>query len=156
MPPTNKEKDQSLRRTDIVYGTYPSLVFKDIIVPDQVCAFELILALVLAARWPAGRLPSVQKVRQKRVRTALSAHKGLQSAFRERHSCLVYYVGGVRPLTVFPSSPRSRLNLEIECKRVTALNPLAVEWAFELTRTNMQTMWDSRVSDGAFVWFLNT
>lgn len=50
MPPTNKEKDQSLRRTDIVYGTYPSLVFKDIIVPDQVCAFELILALVLAAR----------------------------------------------------------------------------------------------------------
>lgn len=43
------------------------------------------------------------------------------------------------------SLSRSRLNLEIECKRVTALNPLAVEWAFELTRTNMQTMWDSFV-----------
>lgn len=34
----------------------------------------------------------------------------------------------------------SRLNLQIECKRVTSLNPLSVEWAFELTRANMQTL----------------
>lgn len=33
-----------------------------------------------------------------------------------------------------------RLNLQIECKRVTSLNPLSVEWAFELTRANMQTL----------------
>lgn len=53
------------------------------------------------------------------------------------------------------SLSHSRLNLEIECKRVTALNPLAVEWAFELTRTNMQTMWGSFVcaAMGVVVFF---
>lgn len=59
----------SLRPRCVACVTDPSLVFKDA-VPDQVCAFELILALLLAARRPAGRLPGLQKVRQERVRTA--------------------------------------------------------------------------------------
>lgn len=47
------------------------------------------------------------------------------------------------PLAAFPAFKkydRNGLNLQIECKRVTALNPLSVEWAFELTRANMQTL----------------
>uniref|UniRef100_A0AAQ5Y5G2 N-alpha-acetyltransferase 40 n=1 Tax=Amphiprion ocellaris TaxID=80972 RepID=A0AAQ5Y5G2_AMPOC len=47
------------------------------------------------------------------------------------------------PLAAFPAFKkydRNGLNLQIECKRVTSLNPLSVEWAFELTRANMQTL----------------
>ncbi|KAG7497409.1 N-alpha-acetyltransferase 40 [Solea senegalensis] len=49
------------------------------------------------------------------------------------------------PLTAFPAFKkydRNGLNLQIECKRVTTLNPLSVEWAFELTRANMQTLYE--------------
>lgn len=33
-----------------------------------------------------------------------------------------------------------RLNVSIECKRVSGLEPATVDWAFDLTKTNMQTM----------------
>lgn len=33
-----------------------------------------------------------------------------------------------------------RLNVSIECKRVSGLEPATVAWAFDLTKTNMQTM----------------
>lgn len=49
------------------------------------------------------------------------------------------------PLATFPAFKnydRNGLNLQIECKRVTTLNPLSVEWAFELTRANMQTLYE--------------
>ncbi|KAJ0055851.1 hypothetical protein NL108_013818, partial [Boleophthalmus pectinirostris] len=49
------------------------------------------------------------------------------------------------PLAAFPAFKkydRNGLNLQIECRRVTALNPLSVEWAFELTRANMQTLYE--------------
>lgn len=38
------------------------------------------------------------------------------------------------------SSPLPRLNVSIECKRVSGLEPATVDWAFDLTKTNMQTM----------------
>lgn len=38
------------------------------------------------------------------------------------------------------SSPPPRLNVSIECKRVSGLEPATVDWAFDLTKTNMQTM----------------
>lgn len=52
-----------------------------------------------------------------------------------------------RPLPVWgqqpappASSPPPRLNVSIECKRVSGLEPATVDWAFDLTKTNMQTM----------------
>lgn len=33
-----------------------------------------------------------------------------------------------------------RLNVSIECKRVSGLEAATVDWAFDLTKTNMQTM----------------
>lgn len=38
------------------------------------------------------------------------------------------------------SFPLLRLNVSIECKRVSGLEPATVDWAFDLTKTNMQTM----------------
>ncbi|XP_034159510.2 N-alpha-acetyltransferase 40 isoform X2 [Pangasianodon hypophthalmus] len=49
------------------------------------------------------------------------------------------------PLSAFPvfkKYDRNGLNLEIECKRVTALSPITVEWAYELTRANVQTLYE--------------
>ncbi|KAK6291734.1 N-alpha-acetyltransferase 40 isoform X2 [Coregonus clupeaformis] len=49
------------------------------------------------------------------------------------------------PLAAFPvfkKYDRNGLNLQIECKRVSTLNPISVEWAYELTRTNMQTLYE--------------
>ncbi|XP_058639586.1 N-alpha-acetyltransferase 40 isoform X1 [Onychostoma macrolepis] len=45
-------------------------------------------------------------------------------------------------MPVFKKYDRNGLNLEIECKRVTALSPDTVEWAYELTRANMQTLYE--------------
>lgn len=39
-----------------------------------------------------------------------------------------------------PPFPLFRLNVSIECKRVSGLEPATVAWAFDLTKTNMQTM----------------
>uniref|UniRef100_A0A3Q4GWC2 N-alpha-acetyltransferase 40 n=1 Tax=Neolamprologus brichardi TaxID=32507 RepID=A0A3Q4GWC2_NEOBR len=58
---------------------------------------------------------------------------GGNSRFSQRHRLINSHVD---------LSSHSRLNLQIECKRVTALNPLSVEWAFELTRANMQTLYE--------------
>lgn len=33
-----------------------------------------------------------------------------------------------------------RLNVSIECKRVSGLEAATVDWAFDLTKMNMQTM----------------
>lgn len=41
-------------------------------------------------------------------------------------------------LQPFPSS--HSLNVSIECKRVASLERATVDWAFELTKTNMQTL----------------
>ena len=43
--------------------------------------------------------------------------------------------------TPFPLPGISRsLNVAIECKRVSGLEPTTLEWAFELTKANMQTL----------------
>ncbi|KAJ8281636.1 hypothetical protein COCON_G00041550 [Conger conger] len=49
------------------------------------------------------------------------------------------------PLAAFPvfkKYDRNGLNLQIECKRVSALNSNTVDWAYELTKTNMQTLYE--------------
>lgn len=55
-----------------------------------------------------------------------------------------------KPFPVPPAYPRCRrrfppgisrsLNVAIECKRVSGLEPTTLEWAFELTKANMQTL----------------
>ncbi|XP_031687910.1 N-alpha-acetyltransferase 40 isoform X3 [Oncorhynchus kisutch] len=49
------------------------------------------------------------------------------------------------PLAAFPifkKYDRNGLNLQIACKRVSTLNPISVEWAYELTTTNMQKLYE--------------
>ncbi|NXI71676.1 NAA40 acetyltransferase, partial [Anseranas semipalmata] len=49
------------------------------------------------------------------------------------------------PLEAFPvfkKYDRNGLNVSIECKRVAGLERATVEWAFELTKTNMQTLYE--------------
>ncbi|ELW65055.1 N-alpha-acetyltransferase 40, NatD catalytic subunit [Tupaia chinensis] len=49
------------------------------------------------------------------------------------------------PLEAFPvfkKYDRNGLNVSIECKRVSGLEPATVDWAFDLTKTNMQTMYE--------------
>ncbi|XP_022363032.1 N-alpha-acetyltransferase 40 isoform X1 [Enhydra lutris kenyoni] len=49
------------------------------------------------------------------------------------------------PLEAFPvfkKYDRNGLNVSIECKRVSGLEPATVAWAFDLTKTNMQTMYE--------------
>nr|XP_056709829.1 N-alpha-acetyltransferase 40 isoform X2 [Euleptes europaea] len=51
----------------------------------------------------------------------------------------------VDPLEAFPvfkKYDRNGLNVSIECKRVSSLNPATLDWAFELTKTNMQTLYE--------------
>ncbi|NXI37550.1 NAA40 acetyltransferase, partial [Galbula dea] len=47
------------------------------------------------------------------------------------------------PLEAFPvfkKYDRNGLNVAIECKRVSGLEPTTLEWAFDLTKANMQTL----------------
>ncbi|XP_019326556.1 PREDICTED: LOW QUALITY PROTEIN: N-alpha-acetyltransferase 40 [Aptenodytes forsteri] len=47
------------------------------------------------------------------------------------------------PLEAFPvfkKYDRNGLNVAIECKRVSGLEPATLEWAFDLTKANMQTL----------------
>ncbi|XP_045430090.1 N-alpha-acetyltransferase 40 isoform X1 [Pipistrellus kuhlii] len=49
------------------------------------------------------------------------------------------------PLEAFPvfkKYDRNGLNVSIECKRVSGLEAATVDWAFDLTKTNMQTMYE--------------
>uniref|UniRef100_A0A663F2H1 N-alpha-acetyltransferase 40 n=1 Tax=Aquila chrysaetos chrysaetos TaxID=223781 RepID=A0A663F2H1_AQUCH len=49
------------------------------------------------------------------------------------------------PLEAFPvfkKYDRNGLNVAIECKRVSGLEPTTLEWAFELTKANMQTLYE--------------
>ncbi|KAM8815119.1 N-alpha-acetyltransferase 40 isoform 2-T3 [Rhynchonycteris naso] len=49
------------------------------------------------------------------------------------------------PLEAFPvfkKYDRNGLNVSIECKRVSGLEPATVDWAFDLTKTNMQTIYE--------------
>lgn len=49
------------------------------------------------------------------------------------------------PLEAFPvfkKYDRNGLNVSIECKRVSGLEPATVDWAFDLTKTNMQIMYE--------------
>ncbi|KAM6435242.1 N-alpha-acetyltransferase 40 isoform 3-T3 [Liasis olivaceus] len=49
------------------------------------------------------------------------------------------------PLEAFPvfkKYDRNGLNVSIECKRVSSLDPATLDWAFELTKTNMQTLYE--------------
>ncbi|KAF1572764.1 UNVERIFIED_CONTAM: N-alpha-acetyltransferase 40, partial [Eudyptes pachyrhynchus] len=49
------------------------------------------------------------------------------------------------PLEAFPvfkKYDRNGLNVAIECKRVTGLEPATLEWAFDLTKANMQTLYE--------------
>ncbi|KAM6394737.1 N-alpha-acetyltransferase 40 [Rhynochetos jubatus] len=49
------------------------------------------------------------------------------------------------PLEAFPvfkKYDRNGLNVTIECKRVSGLEPATLEWAFELTKANMQTLYE--------------
>ncbi|XP_060119797.1 N-alpha-acetyltransferase 40-like [Heteronotia binoei] len=74
----------------------------------------------------------------------------------------------VDPLEAFPvfkKYDRNGLNVSIECKRVSSLDPTMLDWALELTKTNMQTLykqsewgwkdqekWDEMTDDQA--WYL--
>ncbi|XP_050623473.1 N-alpha-acetyltransferase 40-like [Macaca thibetana thibetana] len=47
------------------------------------------------------------------------------------------------PLEAFPvfkKHDRNGLNVSIECKRVSGPEPATLDWAFDLTKTNMQTI----------------
>ncbi|KAI1229720.1 hypothetical protein IHE44_0010904, partial [Lamprotornis superbus] len=47
------------------------------------------------------------------------------------------------PLEAFPvfkKYDRNGLNVSIECRRVSGLEPSTLDWAFELTKANMQTL----------------
>ncbi|XP_064359216.1 N-alpha-acetyltransferase 40 [Dromaius novaehollandiae] len=49
------------------------------------------------------------------------------------------------PLEAFPAFKtydRNGLNLSIECKRVAGLDRATVDWAFELTKSNMQALYE--------------
>ncbi|KAJ7307266.1 hypothetical protein JRQ81_009265 [Phrynocephalus forsythii] len=49
------------------------------------------------------------------------------------------------PLEAFPvfkKYDRNGLNVAIECRRVSNLDPATLDWAFELTKTNMQTLYE--------------
>ncbi|XP_064407813.1 N-alpha-acetyltransferase 40 isoform X3 [Latimeria chalumnae] len=49
------------------------------------------------------------------------------------------------PLEAFPvfkKYDRNGLNISIECKRVSSLDPATVEWAYELTKANMQALYE--------------
>ncbi|XP_053134496.1 N-alpha-acetyltransferase 40 isoform X3 [Hemicordylus capensis] len=49
------------------------------------------------------------------------------------------------PLEAFPvfkKYDRNGLNVSIECKRVSSLDPATLDWAFELTKVNMQTLYE--------------
>ncbi|XP_060241724.1 N-alpha-acetyltransferase 40 isoform X2 [Meriones unguiculatus] len=49
------------------------------------------------------------------------------------------------PLEAFPvfkKYDRNGLNVSIECKRVSGLEPATVDWAFDLTKTNMQAIYE--------------
>ncbi|XP_054039959.1 N-alpha-acetyltransferase 40 isoform X2 [Rissa tridactyla] len=49
------------------------------------------------------------------------------------------------PLEAFPvfkKYDRNGLNVSIECKRVSGLEPATLEWAFDLTKANMQTLYE--------------
>ncbi|EHB04944.1 N-acetyltransferase 11 [Heterocephalus glaber] len=39
-------------------------------------------------------------------------------------------------------SRKTKLNVSIECKRVSGLEPATVDWAFDLTKMNMQSMYE--------------
>ncbi|XP_039625031.1 N-alpha-acetyltransferase 40 isoform X2 [Polypterus senegalus] len=43
---------------------------------------------------------------------------------------------------VFKKYDRNGLNLTIECQRVSSMKPSVVEWAYDLTRNNMQTLYE--------------
>ncbi|TRZ07055.1 hypothetical protein HGM15179_020052 [Zosterops borbonicus] len=48
------------------------------------------------------------------------------------------------PLEAFPvfkKYDRNGLNVSIECCRVSSLDPPTLDWAFELTKANMQSLW---------------
>ncbi|XP_026945834.1 N-alpha-acetyltransferase 40 isoform X2 [Sagmatias obliquidens] len=45
-------------------------------------------------------------------------------------------------LSLWSFSLAAGLNVSIECKRVSGLEPATVDWAFDLTKTNMQTMYE--------------
>ncbi|NXD46194.1 NAA40 acetyltransferase, partial [Copsychus sechellarum] len=48
------------------------------------------------------------------------------------------------PLEAFPvfkKYDRNGLNVSIECRRVSGLEPSTLDWAFELTKANMQSLW---------------
>ncbi|NWI38097.1 NAA40 acetyltransferase, partial [Picathartes gymnocephalus] len=49
------------------------------------------------------------------------------------------------PLEAFPvfkKYDRNGLNVSIECRRVSGLDPSTLDWAFELTKANMQTLYE--------------
>lgn len=49
------------------------------------------------------------------------------------------------PLEAFPvfkKYDRNGLNVSIECRRVSCLEPSTLDWAFELTKANMQTLYE--------------
>ncbi|XP_051632598.1 N-alpha-acetyltransferase 40 isoform X2 [Manacus candei] len=49
------------------------------------------------------------------------------------------------PLEAFPvfkKYDRNGLNVSIECRRVSGLEPSTLDWAFELTKANMQTLYE--------------
>uniref|UniRef100_A0A8C6FXN2 N-alpha-acetyltransferase 40 n=1 Tax=Moschus moschiferus TaxID=68415 RepID=A0A8C6FXN2_MOSMO len=61
------------------------------------------------------------------------------------------------PLEAFPmfkKYDRNGLNVSIECKRVSGLEPATVDWAFDLTETNMQTIEKREEMTDDRAWYL--
>uniref|UniRef100_A0A8D1EVR8 N-alpha-acetyltransferase 40 n=1 Tax=Sus scrofa TaxID=9823 RepID=A0A8D1EVR8_PIG len=72
------------------------------------------------------------------VASAVSSHSVLIGSSRRAPQ---WDMGQSPEGPVSPSRLR-RLNVSIECKRVSGLAPATVDWAFDLTKTNMQAMYE--------------
>lgn len=60
--------------------------------------------------------------------------------FTERAASGCWAAGSIGLQRLQMLLPLLRLNVSIECKRVSGLEAATVDWAFDLTKTNMQTM----------------
>ncbi|XP_031574828.1 N-alpha-acetyltransferase 40-like [Actinia tenebrosa] len=48
----------------------------------------------------------------------------------------------IQPLAAFKKYNRNGLDLEVTCRRVTAMNPEEVQWVFDLTKRNMEALYE--------------
>lgn len=107
-----KRAKSALRRANLA----PPLIFW-----GAVCFFP--------ARRPPRSLPGVQKIRPQRVSAP-------PRVWQNRGGAAGAGGGSTVPFLAPPPS----LDVSIECRRGPRLEPATLEWAFELTKSNMQTL----------------